>query len=312
MKALLLALIVVTASSAFAAAGADSLTLAKELYATAAYEDALSTLTELRKSATASPAELIQLDQYRVFCLFALGRRAEAEAHAQSMVRIDPFFKPADEDTSPAISALFAAARKQTLPAVIRERYKAGKAAVDREDFAQAEPLLEDVRRLIAEWTTVGSADESINDLAVLADGFLTLARAAESARRLPLAKPNPSGTSPDADVSGSKVSGAPAWGEPVSAYSPGSPGVTAPVVILQALPPIPTQYARLPQKRGVLEVTIDVTGHVADVIVREATNPGYDRLAVDAAKRWQYKPAMKDGQPVRYVKTIAVQFKVP
>ena len=63
----------------------DSLRIAKDLYAAAAYEEALAMLNRLRDEAAAAEAGLA-VDQYRAFCMFALGRTAEAES-AQSTLR---------------------------------------------------------------------------------------------------------------------------------------------------------------------------------------------------------------------------------
>ena len=35
--------------------------------------------------------------------------------------------------------------------------------------------------------------------------------------------------------------------------------------------------------------------------------NPQYDRIAVSAAKLWQYQPARLDGVPVKFLKRIQV-----
>ena len=52
-------------------------------------EEALSELTRV-KSSVAAPDAAREVDQYRAFCLVALGRTAEAEQLAESLVRKDP------------------------------------------------------------------------------------------------------------------------------------------------------------------------------------------------------------------------------
>lgn len=297
MKSLVIAL-TITVTVSLAANAADPLTVARDLYASAAYEEALAALTEARKANPKATPENLQLDEYRVFCLYALGRRGEADALAQTIVRTDPFIKVAD-DASPAIGELFENARKQTFPGMIRDKYRDGKAAIDRKDFASAEPQLVEVQRLISEWTKLGGKDDALNDLGVLVDGFLALGRReradAEAA----------------AQATAAAAAAAAARATPeVMTYGSESPGVTPPVTIAQALPPVPADIAKFGDGRGVLEVTIEATGQVSSVVVRESLNPSYDRLAVDAARRWQYKPATKDGQPVRFVKRVAISFK--
>ena len=53
-----------------------------------------------------------------------------------------------------------------------------------------------------------------------------------------------------------------------------------------------------------VLEVTVDETGVVRSMIVRESTNPKLNKPAVDMvrnyAKRFKLQPAIKDGKPVQ------------
>jgi protein TonB len=56
------------------------------------------------------------------------------------------------------------------------------------------------------------------------------------------------------------------------------------------------------------IELTVDPSGRV----VRVRLDPGrpptlYDRMLVSAAKTWQFKPAMRDGQPVTYVLRVPV-----
>ena len=41
------------------------------------------------------------------------------------------------------------------------------------------------------------------------------------------------------------------------------------------------------------------------DATVRQSMNSAIDALVVRAARNWKYQPAMKDGAPVRYSKTL-------
>ena len=54
-------------------AAQDSLSAAKDLYAAAAYEEALSTLTRLSAGTAPESSGKSEIDEYRAFCLFALG-----------------------------------------------------------------------------------------------------------------------------------------------------------------------------------------------------------------------------------------------
>jgi hypothetical protein len=54
----------------------DPLSAAKDLYVSAAYEEALTALSAINASTTPEVAR--QADQYRAFCLYALGRTREA------------------------------------------------------------------------------------------------------------------------------------------------------------------------------------------------------------------------------------------
>src|SRR5262245_31052355 len=86
MKAVGIVVLGIVALAAPAAAQ-DPLRAAKDLYASAAYEDALSTFTKLSSDGSETPDVLRRADQYRAFCLLALGRAAEAESVAETIVR---------------------------------------------------------------------------------------------------------------------------------------------------------------------------------------------------------------------------------
>src|ERR1044072_7562827 len=122
----------------------DSLSAAKELYASAAYEDALSTLTRLTEGGSAAPDIARQVDEYRAFCLYALGRTGEAESVAESMLRRDPLMKLDSADISPRLETMFSNVRKRMLPTLIRDRFRAARAALDQKNLSAAAAQLAD------------------------------------------------------------------------------------------------------------------------------------------------------------------------
>ena len=92
---------------------------------------------------------LEQVDQYRAFCLFALGRTADAQAVAEGLVKKNPMLELDATDASPRLSAMFTDVRRRLLPGLVRERYRLARAALDSKDFRSAEPQLMEVRRML-------------------------------------------------------------------------------------------------------------------------------------------------------------------
>lgn len=82
--------------------------------------------------------------------------------------------------------------------------------------------------------------------------------------------------------------------------YSVDDPGVVAPVLPRPYLPQPPPN---IPPTRsvGVLEVVVDMKGRVESVRLRSPGNRYRDRWWVSVAKNWRFRPALKDGQPVRF-----------
>jgi len=307
-----------------ALSGQDLLSAARDQYASAAYEDALSTLSRL--DGEVAPDVARQADEYRAFCLYALGRTGEAESVAETLIRKEPLVKLEAADASPRLELMFSGVRKRLLPSLIRERYRVARAAVDQKSFSAAEPSLADARRMIAEAERLGVKDDGLADLSVLVDGFLQLIQSNADQRaaaqqapaavvpNAPTAVPGrPVAPSPSASR-GEAPPAAPAAGVAKAAaivpqvYSVVDEGITPPVVIEQKMPPMSLEMQRIAKAvraRGMLDVVIDESGRVVDATVRQSMNSAIDTLIVRAARNWKYRPAMKDGEPVRYSKTL-------
>ncbi len=99
--------------------------------------------------------------------------------------------------------------------------------------------------------------------------------------------------------------------GEKEKTYKVGN-GVSAPEPIERHEP----QYTKEAKEAGVegtvvLKVEITSEGRVENVRVVKGLRPDLDEQAVKAAKMWTFKPAMKDGQPVRVQATIEINFRL-
>src|SRR5688572_23383189 len=136
MKRWTISAVLVAAMTGTAAGAADDLSTARDLYASAAYEEALVTLNRVR-AAGAPPADAFAIEQYRAFCLLALGRGSEAQSAIEALVTADPLYQPASE-VSPRVRAAFSDVRRRLLPAIIPQQYAKAKATFDRKDFAAA------------------------------------------------------------------------------------------------------------------------------------------------------------------------------
>ena len=86
---------------------------------------------------------------------------------------------------------------------------------------------------------------------------------------------------------------------------------VIPPVVVDQRMPPMVPELrviARSMNRSAVLDIVIGENGEVLEATVRQSMNPIFDSLLVEAARRWKYRPAIKDGVPVRFTKTLTVR----
>ena len=319
-----LACLLAAATAVFAAD--DPLAAAKDLYAAAAYEDALATLTKLSEAGNVTPAIGLQIDQYRSFCLVALGRTKDAETIVQSIIRTDPLFELSADESSPRVEAIFSQVRRQLLPGLIRDKYREAKAAVDRKDLQAAAAQFGELRRIITKAQQFGVKDDAMADLAILADGFLELAQSSAPPKAAePVAPPpptaetvaaKPSATPPRSPAAGAGTAtaagtaAAPPPGNTVEIFNMTTQNITPPIAIRQRVPPLPVGLRTLAKPRGTFDVLIEADGRVSQVVVRDSVQSAYDTMVVDAARQWLYKPAMKDGAPVRYMKSIALDIQ--
>src|SRR3954466_5365952 len=81
--------------------GKDPIGAARDLYASARYDEALAVLNDLRPDTASGPVtERRTIEQYRSLCLLALGRGSEAESAIAAVVTADPAYLPGDAEAS--------------------------------------------------------------------------------------------------------------------------------------------------------------------------------------------------------------------
>jgi tetratricopeptide (TPR) repeat protein len=291
-----------------AAAQSADFVAARSLYASAAYEDALA-----RFATITAAEETVQVEQYKALCFVALGRVPEAQQALERMVVANPLYVMRESDVSPRLITMFREVRKRVLPTEVRSRYTKAKTSYDEKRFEAAVQQFKELIAILGD-PDVG-AESGLPDLKMLGEGFLKLADAEATAAAAAAAKPTPPPdlavgppTPPVPPASGTRPA-ATSTAAPDPIYSADDKDVTPPVDAVRRMPvwdpPLPAM--RKMYFRGVLEVVIDETGNVKETRMRQAVSPHYDPALLAAAMQWKFKPAMKDGRPVKYRKLIEI-----
>jgi hypothetical protein len=264
----------------------DPLVRAKELYRTAAYDEALGILDGI---STATPSTSTEVNEYRVFCLVALDRKDDAKSAISALITADPSYQLSEAQASPRVRAVFKEVRDTLLPTIIQRTYADAKAAFDRKEPAAAAQF-ERVLSLLKDPDL--KATPELTDLGVVAAAFRDLSAAREAAA--PKAAPAPAPVVPSKPA------------EPM-VYRDGEPNFTPAMIINQTIP-----TAVLPERRvyaGAVEVLIDESGKVLSAKMATPIFGAFDRQLIQTAvNTWKYKPALKNGAPARYIKIVNVR----
>lgn len=269
----------------------DMIGEARNLYASARYDEALAVLNDLRPAETPNaPTDLKSIEQYRSLCLLALGRGNEAETAIAAVVTADPTYLPGDAEASPRVRSAFSDVRKRLLPDIAAKQYADAKATFNRKEYVRATQQFKRVIGLIDDPDMGGR----LVDLRTLASGFLDLAVAATP-------PPEPPKPAPVAAPAAPPMPKA----DPNRIYTVSDADVVAPVIVRQDVPRMLPQMRPQARSRGVVEVVIDEQGRVSAISVRESVQPMYDADLIAKGREWRYQPATLNGVPVKFRKMI-------
>jgi TonB family protein len=274
--------------------GRDVVGPARDLYASARYDEALAVLNDLKPADTGTTVtDRKSIEQYRSLCLLALGRGTEAESAIAAVVTADPSFQPGEVEASPRVRSAFSDVRKRLLPDIANSRYGEAKALFDRKDYAAAAQGFRRVVSLLDDPDMGGK----LSDLRTLVNGFLDLSVAATAP---PPEPPKPVVTAPPAPPPAPMP-------DPNRVYGMSDKDVVAPTVIRQQMPQLTPAMKLQAKERGIVEITIDELGRVTNVVIRESVHPMFDSELLTMGRDWKYQPATLNGKPVRYRKMIQI-----
>ena len=276
--------------------GRDVVNTARDLYASARYDEALAVLNDVRPAdGAAANVDRKSIEQYRSLCLLALGRGSEAESAIAAVVTADPTYLPGESDASPRVRAAFSDVRRRLLPEIATSRYTQAKADFDRKNYPVAAEKFRQVIALIEDPDMGGK----LPDLRTLSTGFMDLAVAAMAPPPEP-PKPQPAAPSPALATAAPQA-------EPNRIYTMLDKDVTPAAVIRQDMPRLMPNVKQAAKDTGIVEVVIDEQGRVTFVAIRQPVHPVFDADLMTAAREWRYQPATLGGKPVKYRKMIQI-----
>jgi protein TonB len=95
----------------------------------------------------------------------------------------------------------------------------------------------------------------------------------------------------------------------PSDVYNVGDPSVIGAIAIFKPLPP----WQPLPSETkmsffGVLEIIVAEDGKVISASLLKSVHPRYDSQLLAATRSWKFRPATKNGVPVKFRYTMTVR----
>ena len=276
----------------------ETVAAARDLYTSANYEDALVVLGRL-DSPGSQPSDRMAINQYRAFCLLALGRMLEAERAIEAVLTVDLLYRPSDAAMSPRLRSAFAGVRQRILPSIVQQEYARAKTAFEHGNYPSAIAQFDRVLQALADPDLgLATGNSPLADLRTLASGFRELS--------IKAAAPPPEPPAPAVAVAAAAAAAPMIKG----IYDGTEPGLSLPVTVRQTLPAFAGDM--IARRDGILEVVINEIGAVESAVMRSPVNPRYDSIVVGAARNWKYSPATLNGTPVKFRKLIKIAIKPP
>ena len=213
----------------------------------------------------------LEAAERRASALLASGKSADATIAFDSIVMRDPGRRANPDRLTPEATEALRRSKQTLVPTLARSHLDAGRAALDLGDFSLAITESERALRLLED-PDLGNAADALKPAA------LELLTTASGAKR---ADEETVYTIDDSDVTPPR---------PVGRQLPATAPPSTPATAI-----------------GRLEILVSRTGAVERVTLHTPSNAYQERMIVSAAKAWRYKPAQRNGRPVRYSLILSI-----
>lgn len=221
------------------------------------------TLSMTRAEPEAVPASPRDAE-LRAIALMKAGKSAEAEIAFDALVFNNPLYEPTSTEMTPGAHAAFLASRRVLLPGIAIRDLGRARAALAQGNVDRAVAIATEVDAML-DRAEPDEPPELRRQVRALLDGVIET-RAAEAEL----------------------------------VYTGADAGIVAPRPLSRQFPLASPGGIRA-DRIGVLEVVVGKEGDVEFVKLHTPLNRYHERMVVSAAKAWLYRPARKDGKPVRY-----------
>jgi len=203
--------------------------------------------------------------------LFASGRPDDAAIIFDAIVMRNPFYHLDPARSSPEALSALRTSKQTLLPALARGHYQEARAAFDASDFSLA--IAEGERALaLLNDVDIGGGPADLN---AEVPNLLALASAARTV-------------------------------EEERIYTIAGPGVTPPRPLGRQLSTASLLRISL-KPTGRFEILVGRSGRVETVRLNTPSNGYHDRMIVSAVKAWHYRPALRNGKPVRFSLVMSI-----
>jgi hypothetical protein len=192
-----------------------------------------------------------------------------------AIVLRDPFYQPDPARMNVEALSAFRNSKRTILPAMARRRYLEARAAFDAGDFTLA--ITEGERAMTL-----------LNDLNDMDGGAGTADLSADVTNLLTLSSANRT-------LEEEKI------------YTADDTGVTPPRPLGRQLSLASMSRVSL-MPTGRLEILVGRSGRVETVRLETPVNGYHDRMLVSAVKAWHYRPAIRNGRPVRFSLVMTIR----
>jgi protein TonB len=220
--------------------------------------------------------------KYLAFSHVALGEAERAQQTFSRLLALDPEYRLDESLVSPKILDQFEISRRK----IIDELFEKGKASYFAKDYRRATELLTQVLRLDPGQALAKEYSQLAREQAALEE------KQASLEKQLEAAPPPPPVEEPENQV-----------------YHVTS-RITPPVLISKVQPDYPPAERRA-GREGTVVVTavVDKDGQLRDPKVIRSVSPVLDAAAVQAVRRWRYRPARLDDRNVAVYTVVRLAF---